>query len=193
MVAAFHGPTFVSTPDLLDYVPGAVWLPLVVDLEAFAPGEPPLTREVPVVVHAPSNTALKGTAEVEAALAPLLAAGLVDYRRIEGVSPDRFGALLADADIVIDQLLLGSYGVLACEAMALGRVVIGNVDASVRARVGADVPVLDATPDTLTDVVRGVLADRDGARERARAGRAFVEQVHDGSTSARLLHEYLLA
>ena len=192
VVAAFDGPTFVSTPDLLDYVPGAVWLPLVIDLVAFAPGEPPLTREVPVVVHAPSNTALKGTAEIEAALAPLLADGLVDYRRIEGVSPDRFGALLADADIVIDQLLLGSYGVLACEAMALGRVVIGNVDVSVRARVGADVPVLDATPDTLTDVVRGVLADRDGARERARAGRAFVEHVHDGSTAGRLLHEHLL-
>jgi hypothetical protein len=109
------------------------------------------------------------------------------------VAPEQFGAMLADSDIVIDQLLLGSYGVLACEAMALGRVVIGSVDASVRTRVGAHVPVLDATPDTLTDVLREVLADRDAARERAQAGRAFVEQVHDGSTSACLLLEHLLS
>jgi glycosyltransferase involved in cell wall biosynthesis len=193
VVAAFDGPTFVSTPDLLDYVPGAVWLPLVVDLDAFAAGELPLQRNVPVVMHAPSNTALKGTAEIEAALAPLVAEGLVDYRRIEGVSPDRFGALLAESDIVVDQLLLGSYGVLACEAMALGRVVVGNVDAAVRSRVGVDVPVLDATPDTLIDVLRGVLADRESSRATALAGRGFVEQHHDGTAAARVLRDHFLA
>ncbi|MGB3829561.1 MAG: hypothetical protein WA962_12380, partial [Ornithinimicrobium sp.] len=35
-IADFGGPTFVSTPDLLDFVPQATWLPLSVDIERFA-------------------------------------------------------------------------------------------------------------------------------------------------------------
>ena len=42
----------VSTPDLLLDLPGAVWLPVVVDTELWRPGPPVLEREVPVVLHA---------------------------------------------------------------------------------------------------------------------------------------------
>ena len=54
---------FVSTPDLLEYVPGATWLPVVVDVDRWADAatEPALERDRPVVVHAPSNAGLKGS------------------------------------------------------------------------------------------------------------------------------------
>ncbi len=35
LIGEFDGPTFVSTPDQLDYVPGATWLPVVVDTRSF--------------------------------------------------------------------------------------------------------------------------------------------------------------
>jgi glycosyltransferase involved in cell wall biosynthesis len=192
-IAAFDGPMFVSTPDLLDYLPDAHWLPLVVDTTIWTPQPPPLEREVPVVVHAPSNTALKGTELVEAVLVPLAERGLVDYRRIQGVPPSKVGAMLADADVVIDQMRLEGYGVLACEGAALGRVVVGHLGDVVRSRVGGDVPILEASPDALGDVMERILDDRDSVRAIAAEGPGWVAECHDGRTAARVLHEHLLA
>ena len=190
-VAAFDGPIFVSTPDLLDYVPQGHWLPLVIDTSVWTPQAPPLDRPVPVVVHAPSNTALKGTGPVESALLPLAERGLIEYRRIQGVPPSKIGAMLADADVVIDQMLAGSYGVLACESMALGRVVLGYLG-SVRDYVG-DVPMLEATPDSLGDVIATILEDREGTRAAAAAGPAFIAEYHDGRRAASVLQQHFLA
>jgi glycosyltransferase involved in cell wall biosynthesis len=193
LVAAFTGPKFVSTPDQLDYVDGAVWLPVVVDTTELVPSAPLLERDVPVVVHAPSNGILKGTAQVEAVLVPMAEQGLIDYRRIEGVPPEQVGAMLADADIVVDQLVLGLYGVLSCEGLALGRVVVGHVGDSLRSRVPAVVPIVEATPADLGDVMARLLADRDAARAVAAAGPEFVATFHDGRMSAQILQENLLS
>lgn len=191
LVDAFEGPKFVSTPDLLRHVPGAVWLPVVVDLEEWAPTGPVLEREVPVVVHTPSRASLKGSAYLEDAMAPLVAEGLVDYRRIEGVPPDQLPGILRDADVVLDQFTLGIYGVLAAQAMAAGRVVVGHVTQSFRADCGGDVPILEATPDTVTEVVRRVVEDRGWASEQAARGPGHVRELHDGRRSARVLVEHL--
>src|SRR5690606_29041096 len=80
------GRVLVSTPDLLIDVPGAAWLPVVVDVERWtsAGTAVPLGREVPVVVHAPSNPHIKGSALIEPVLESLDARRLIDYRRIEG-------------------------------------------------------------------------------------------------------------
>lgn len=192
VVAAFDGPTFVSTPDLLDYLPDAHWLPLVVDTSIWTPKATPLERPVPVIVHAPSNTALKGTQEVEAVLVPLHEKGLVEYRRIQGVPPSQVGDLLADADVVIDQLLLGGYGVLACEGAALGRVVVGHLGDRVREAIPGDVPIIEANPDDLGTVIERILDERDAARDAAARGPEFIAAFHDGHRSAEVLAEHLL-
>jgi glycosyltransferase involved in cell wall biosynthesis len=190
-VAAFEGVKLVSTPDLLDDVPGSVWLPVVVDTAVWRPGPPPLHRELPVVVHAPSNTVLKGTSDVEATLAPLVGAGRIVYRRLENVPPEGMRDAVTDADIVLDQFALGSYGVLACEAMAAGRLTVGHVHERNRERLPADVPILEATPDTLEKVMDEVLADRAAAAARAARGPRFVARFHDGSYAARVLAPFL--
>lgn len=190
LVEDFAGPVFVSTPDLLRDVPDAHWLPVVIDLDAWATDRPVLEREVPVVLHAPSRASLKGSASVDAALAALHEKGVVDYRRVEHRPPSDMPGLIADADIVLDQFAIGSYGVLAAQAMAAGRVVLGHVMPEVRETVG-HLPVVEAAPDTLDDVIRAVLDDRDAARRAAAEGVAFVRAHHDGRRSARVLHDVL--
>lgn len=186
-VRAFEGPTFVSTPDLLDDVPGSTWLPVVVDPGEWSGATGLLERRRPVVLHAPSRAAIKGSDHVERALAPLAADGAVEYRRLEGVAPSEMPAALRDADIVLDQFALGSYGVMACQAMAAGRVVVGHVTAEVRERVGRPLPIVEADPATLADVVRTLVRDRDAARVTAEEGTRFVREVHDGRRSAEVL------
>ena len=191
LVAEFDGPTYVSTPDLLDDLPGATWLPVVVDLSVWTPGEEPLRRERPVVVHAPSHRALKGTDLIEPVLAELESAGLITYRRIEGVPAASVPALIRDADVVLDHFGIGNYGVLTCEAMATGRVSVSHIHERVRARVPVEIPTIEATPDTLATVLRRVVAEREWARSVAARGPAFVREWHDGRRSAAVLAPFL--
>lgn len=186
------GKVYVSTPDLLDDVPGATWLPVVVEVDRWASEAPVLERAVPVVVHAPSHSRIKGTEAVETALRPLHERGVIEYRRIEGLHPQAMPKTFAGADIVVDQLRLGSYGVAACEAMAAGRVVVGHVDDRVRARVGRELPIVEATPATLGDTVLDLVEDRDRARRAAAASHPFVRELHDGRRAAAMLEPWLL-
>ncbi len=188
--------TFVSTPDLLLDQPEATWLPVVVDPEVWRTQAPPLEREVPFVVHAPSASRLKGTELVEPVLTELDRRGWITYRRVEGVTSAQMPALYRDADVVLDQFALGSYGVAACEAMAAGRVVVSHVTQQsrdvVQAACGLDLPILEGTPDTLEDVFTTLLDDRAGAGERAaRQGPELVRVLHDGAESARVLAPFL--
>lgn len=191
LAADFEGPTFVSTPDQLDYVPGALWLPVVIDLDAWPLRDPFPAEDVPLVVHAPSNPALKGTALIEAQLDPLVEAGRIRYQRVSGLQPGQAAALVGSADIVIDQVLLGLYGVLACEGLASGAVVLGLVGDPIRSRVPDRIPILETTPDTVAERVQEVLAERAAHRAAASLRRAFVERWHDGRRSAQVLEGFL--
>jgi len=190
-VRSFEGPVFVSTPDLLLDVPQAHLLPVVVDVQRWASEAPVLEREVPVVIHAPSRAALKGSAHVESALAPLVSEGLIDYVRLEGVPPEQVFEVVRNADIVLDQFAIGTYGVLACEAMAAGRVVVSHVPRQVRSAHEVEPPIIEANPSNLEAVMRGVLGGREDARRAARLGVDFVAQFHDGRRSAAVLRDVL--
>jgi len=99
--------------------------------------------------------------------------------------------LLAQADIVLDQFSVGIYGVQAAQAMAVGRVVVSHLTDEFRSFCPGPVPIVEAPPDRLVDVVRGLLEDRDAAVAYAAAGRRYVEEVHSGERSARVLIDAL--
>ena len=187
------GPVFLSTPGLLEFVPNGTWLPLVVDVDRWRSDEPVLERDRPVVAHAPSSKQ-KGSHHIDPVLADLEAQGLIEYRRVQGVPVEEMPRVFGSADIVIDQFGAADYGVAACEALAGGRTVVSHVAPGVRERVraetGLEVPILQADPETLRDVILELLADREAGRVAARDGRAFVEAVHDGRRSADVLSRW---
>jgi hypothetical protein len=75
--------------------------------------------------------------------------------------------------------------------MAMGRVVVGDVTDDVRRHVrdatGMTVPIIQATPETLTSVLRDLAGDIETARRSAQAGPDFVAAVHDGALAATVL------
>lgn len=183
-------PVFVSTPDLLADVPRAHWCPVVVD-----PAQWALPRERssgPLrVVHAPSKSAMKGTRHIDPVLTRLRDAGAIEYRALSGVAHDRMPGLLAEADVVIDQIGLGSYGVAACEAMAAGCAVLGHITAEVRETVrqetGRELPIVEVDPETLEGTLVALAEDPQLVEAAARNGATFVREVHDGRRSADVL------
>ncbi|GAA2819889.1 hypothetical protein [Kribbella solani] len=198
LVESLGLPVFVSTVDLLEDVPDATWLPVAIDPTRWQQAARPLfSTDKPVVVHVPSNAKLKGTEEIDAVLTGLHERGLVEYRRITGVQHQDMPAVIGAADIVVDQLRIGLYGVAAAEALAAGRIVVSYVGDAVRRRVrsltGREVPIVEADPGTLGDVVTGLIADREAAAERAAAGPGFVAELHDGRRSAEALRTWLIS
>lgn len=186
-------PVFYSTPDLGLDLPTGTWLPTGVDVDYWWTSEPVLDRPVPRVLHLPSkrNPPIKGTGYIDPVLREMAAYGLVEYVSPSAVAHHEMRTLVRSADIVIDQLLIGTYGVAAIEAMAAGRVVIGRLAPQVHAKMPECPPIMNADPDTLRTVLDQILDQRAEMRERAAAGQHFVRRWHDGRASANALAGYL--
>jgi len=181
---------FVVGPSLRDFVPEAEVLPRVMDLAEW-PERPVEQRERPLVVHLPSSRETKGTPIVLEALERLAADGVgFDLRLVEGVPHSVARETVAGADIVIDNVIAGAYGLVSMEAMACGRVAVANVgDATMVAFPGC--PVVDVDPSTVTERLRALIADRELRLRIAAAGRPFLARVHDAPViAARLVEHY---
>ena len=184
------GAQIVGSYDAARWVPEADVIPPGIDLRGIDPA-PPADRDRPLVVHAPSSRRRKGTEQILAALGELP----VDVELIEGLDHREAFERYRAADIVVDQLNAGWYGVFAIEAMALGKPVVTFLhDEAVRRTqevFGIEVPVVSATADTLRDRLRPLVADPAERRRIGAASRAYVERVHDADAVAdRLLDVY---
>ena len=143
------------------------------------------------ILHAPSDREVKGTRHIEEAVAQLRAEDLdVELMLVENMRHDEARRAYVHADIAVDQLYAGWYGGFAVEAMALGLPVVAHIRdedlPGVPEELHAQLPVLRATPDTLRDVLAGLLSPllREEAASRSRP---FVERWHDPREIAKLV------
>ncbi|MGO1489014.1 MAG: glycosyltransferase family 4 protein [Arachnia sp.] len=191
-VIAFDGPIFVTTNDLLDYLPEASWLPVVVDPDVWCSDIQPMTRAgAPKVFHAPSRGSMKGSDDVDQICLRLQAEGRIRYIREEGLTREKMLERMMDCDIVVDQLRLGDYGITAVEAMSGGKIVIGHVADRVRNRIDGDVPIVEASWHNLREVLEVVLENPERISELSQAGRDYARRWHDGRASAAVLAEFM--
>jgi hypothetical protein len=81
-------PLFVSTPDLLRYLPSARWVPVIPEDEWFTSMVPiESSRPKPRVLHLPSNRASNSSDEIEPTLLRLASEGLIEFRCLTGIPP----------------------------------------------------------------------------------------------------------
>ncbi|MEV4161025.1 glycosyltransferase [Nonomuraea dietziae] len=184
-------PVFVTTPDLLDDLPQATWAPLVVDVNAWACDAPVMRRSRPKVLHAPSKRWTKGTARILPALTGLHERGVIDFQLAENVSWSQMRALVREADIVVDQFAIGSYGTFACEGMAAGKPVMAYLSESAYGSGVPVPPIVNATVDTIGPAMERLLDDRDATARIGVESAAFARAYHDGTQTVRALAGFL--
>jgi glycosyltransferase involved in cell wall biosynthesis len=180
----------VGSYDALRWVPDAHVVPPGLDLSEYAP-VPPEDRSRPIVLHAPSSRRRKGTEHVVAACEGLD----VDLDIVEGLTHDQARSHYARADIVVDQLNAGWYGIFALEAMALGKPVLSYLRpeavAETQRALGVEVPIVPVTKETLRERIAELASAGDERQRLGAASRAYVEQIHDADKGAeRLLALY---
>lgn len=195
-IADLDVPTFVSTAGLLVDLPQAHFLGVVIDQQQWINDEPLLERDRIRVIHGPTNPHVKGTPLIVPTAQRLHDEGLIEFIQLDRVPNHEMPAVMASADVVLDQFRIGDYGVAACESMTSGRVVLAHVTDQVRreveAHAGMPLPIPDTTPDTLEQVLRDVVARRDEYRAMARTGKDFVARLHNGDFSRDQLMKHFL-
>lgn len=166
----FVGPYF----DTVHVVPQAV------DTARLQPVYPSPENNRPLVVHAPSHRALKGTEVVNEVVEQLRRQRLpFDYVEVHGMPQFQALATYRRADLVIDQLRLGSHGVFAVEMMSLGKPVVCYLQPDVERGYPPDLPIINANPSTLAAVLEDWLTDAPRRFQTGVDGRDFAESVHD--------------
>ncbi|MHB8958008.1 MAG: glycosyltransferase family protein [Candidatus Limnocylindrales bacterium] len=186
VIRTYADEMFVVSVNYLAYAPDATYLPRAIDLARW-PEAPVAQRARPVVVHAPTRRGTKGTDRILADLDRLREEGVdFELRLLEGVSHATVRAELAGADVLVDNILAGAYGVVSLEAMASGKVAVANLSEAVR-RQHPDTPVVHVDPDTFLPEMRRLLTSPAARTELALRGRPFVAAVHDAAVIARRL------
>jgi hypothetical protein len=168
----------VSSYDAIRWVPHADVVLPGIEVSQIEPA-PPSDRKRPIVLHAPSSRKRKGTEHIVAAVEGLDA----ELRIVEGLTHDEAFELYREADIVVDQLNAGWYGVFAIECLALGKPVVTFLhDEAVRRTeeaYGTKVPLVPTTKETLRESLRPLVEDVALRQRIGAASRAYAEQVHD--------------
>jgi hypothetical protein len=168
----------VSSYDAIRWVPHADVVLPGIEVSQIEPA-PPSDRKRPIVLHAPSSRKRKGTEHIVAAVEGLDA----ELRVVEGLTHDEAFELYREADIVVDQLNAGWYGVFAIECLALGKPVVTFLhDEAVRRTeeaYGTKVPLVPTTKETLRESLRPLVEDVALRQRIGAASRAYAEQVHD--------------
>ncbi len=142
-------------------------------------------REVPVIVHAPSERTIKGTADIVASLERLRTAGhRFELRLLTDVPNHEVLAALADADVVIDQLHLPMHGRLGVEAMASGCALV-TADRRDLEPIPAERPVWAIDPQGLEAQLRAIVCDRELRVRLGHEGIAHARRYHDHVAIAR--------
>jgi glycosyltransferase involved in cell wall biosynthesis len=187
---------FVSTPDLLEWSPDAIWIPNPINIEFYSNycvkaeqnnakgGIDPVK-----ILHASSRRSLgwKGTEYVLQAIKKLKSEGyLIDLIMVENMPHNKALEYYKQADIVVDQLLVGWYGMLAQECMALGKPVCVYLRKDLEAYIPSH-PMLNTNIENIVDNLRLLIEDPCLRSDLGKSGRKFVERVHSSDKVARQL------
>jgi hypothetical protein len=189
-------PIFVSTPDLLDELPKAVYLPLPVRHDTretvpklagqdFGPSRP--LR----VLHAPTDSGKKGTRHVVAALEVLSGRGVpIELVQPELVGQEELFEIAKTCHVAVDQVMAGVYGTFAAEMMALGIPVIARIDPRYRSKYPSDLPIISSGPDELGSVFQSLVDGQLDLQDIAHKSAVYAQREHDYVAVARRLTEY---
>src|SRR5262249_33803146 len=182
------GAQIVGSYNATRWAPKAEMIPPGIALDAIRP-VPPSDRARPVILHAPSSRRRKGTEHVIAACEGLDA----DLEIVEGLRHDEAFERFRAADIVVDQLHAGWYGLFAIEAMALGKPVVTHLREEAVARTeqvfDVQVPLVSTSKETLDETLRPLVESPEERRRIGAESRAYVERVHDADQNAGRLVE----
>lgn len=162
-------------------------LPHAIDTGKFQPRYPQEGAR-PLLVHAPTHREIKGSKHIIGAVERLQSEGFdFDFKLIEGMAHAEAIELYEKATLVIDQLLIGAYGHLSVESMAMGKPVVCFIRDDLQSKYPSALPIISANPDTIYSTLKELLNNPGYFKSMGKRSREYVMQNHDLNVIAHKL------
>jgi glycosyltransferase involved in cell wall biosynthesis len=146
-------------------------------------GCPPKDGDINIV-HAPTNREIKGTGYIIEAVENLKKEGhRVRLTIVENTPHDKAIEIFKEADIVVDDVLQGPYGIFSMECMALGKPVLCRIDEKL-VNYYQDLPIVNTPRDRIDENLRTLIRDPGLREQLGKKGRDYVITNHDADVIA---------
>ena len=191
----------VTSPDLLEIIPEAKFFPVLLDLEQIqVENEYKRHEEKITILFSPSSHRTKGSSFVHDVLERIIQkAG----ESVEVVIPGkkilhqnkypltRYNMLseMQKAHIVVDQMLIGWYGLKSVEALASGCEVICYIDEKFKSYQFPESPIISSDITTLEEDLLSLINKVYNKRIRSEKNLNWVKQYHTIEKNNRILLE----
>ncbi|RPI15676.1 MAG: glycosyltransferase family 1 protein [Ignavibacteriae bacterium] len=153
------------------------YLYLLLELEEYKPNYN-INNKIRIV-HSPSDEGIKGTNYILAAINELKKSGIeFEFELLKDKTHNEVKEAISNADILIDQMVAGWYGLISIEAMALGKTTVCYLRDELYNYI-PDIPVINLNPDNLADGLKRLIQEKDKLKQYGIAGRKFTEKYHD--------------
>jgi glycosyltransferase involved in cell wall biosynthesis len=187
-----HADHIISGCDWVYYIQhwNSLVLHFPIDTERWSPTP---STDIPVstsrsmrILHAPNHRHIKGTEYFVTAVEQLKAEGVdVELVLVERVPNSEIRSIIADIDVIADQLVIGWYGVFAMEAMACGKPVLCYLHPPLEefyVQVGLintdEIPIVKCSPLTVKEALRDLALHREKLIEIGQRSRDYVVKHH---------------
>jgi glycosyltransferase involved in cell wall biosynthesis len=171
---------FVTTPDLLDFMPEAEHIPFIapdIEVDKIVPAErdPGKFR----LVTSSNHHGVDGTEYIRLAVDKLIEGGFnIDYVEISKLPYDETLSLYKSADLYVGKLRMGYYNNANIETMMMGVPNMSYIRPKFREDI-PDCPIIQATPDTVYAKLLEYLNKPDELKELGKKGPEFVQKHHN--------------
>jgi len=149
-------------------------------------------NKIPVILHAPSNYGYKGSKYLVDAIEKLKNEYAFEFKLISNVELKTLYEEILIADILVDQLIQGWYGMLPLEAMMYEKPVICYLRDDVIKALPGECPIINANPSTIYSVLKTTLENKSSWKEIGKKGRDYVIKYHDAKSIAKQYSDLLL-
>lgn len=149
--------------------------------------EPERKHGMVKILHAPTNRKNKGTEEIIRAIAHIKQKYAVEFILAEGYKNKELMKLCADADIIINALGVGAFGIFALESMAMGKPVLSEISPYMKEHYPSELPIVNITKETIEEQLIHLIEDVDDRINIGKQSREYVAKYHDSSVIAKQL------
>jgi phage terminase large subunit-like protein len=143
------------------------------------------------IVHAPSSPIAKGTNFVLEAIHKLENkwGNKVEFKLLSGLTNSEYQTEVMDADILIDQLIWGWYGIAAQQALEMSKAVICYLSEE-RLKLVPSCPIINANIQNLFEVLDELMSNKGRLNDIGGKGRNFYLQNHSPDVVIKTVLNY---
>ena len=131
-------------------------------------------------LHCPSKPERKGTDVIVSAFNELRNEGYdFDFKNLLNLTHSELMSEIMKSDVLIDQLIIGWYGIVAVEAMSRGTPVISYIRKDFEDYVNNNnIPIINANPKNIKYVIKKILDESINLTEYKKKSLNFVKSFH---------------